>query len=939
MEKREIDTLFEQKKWEELKDSLEECIEEDYDEYSLIKLIQVYLITQDEKNAKKILRRMKRLHPSGEYTEMANEVEEAIEKGTVSEYIDKITVKKDSVSLAGLGERLGEKNIQRNSETVDVIQEYFKEIVGMTEAKKELESFYKRLKFIEQRKKHNFNVNLILDADFVIAGAGGSGKTMIAKLIARMLHEFSIRSKDKPYFIEAREIEMAYNANTSTGIEKLFNNANQATVIIENMENISENNFHPIAVILAKIMSQREEELSFIFTGTPEVIETIMKETNPLRGQIKNRIKISEYTTDELVEIAEKIAKKNAYILHESGKKALKRKLDRECKMSDFMNGITIQRLIEEAADKLAEELYNNENISEADMVYLKESHFGENSEDASLDSWLRQLDEMTGLHTVKEQVKKRVFTVMAERQAYEAGAERKSGSGSLHMVFTGNPGTGKTTVARIIGNIYQQLGILPRGDVIVECTRGDLVGKYQGHTADIVKTKVQDAIGGVLFIDEAYSLYRDEGDSFGKEAIDQLVPLIEEHKDEMLVVLAGYKKEMQGFMETNSGLSSRFRNYIEFDDYTVDEMTKIFMHMAKQKNMQIEDGAEETIHHMLEIKSKTKDFGNARGVRNKFEDVMEAMNERLARVKAEGAPLNKEDYDTITIEDIQRVSDSKEKGEKTLDELLEELNSMTGLQSAKAKVKEMIDSIQTQKYMKDMGMQTDGFGTLHLMFKGNAGTGKTTVANLISKIYTQLGVLKKNIVVEVNRSGLVAGYAGQTAIKVMKKLDEAEGGILFIDEAYSLRNSENDSFGKEAIDTLVAELDKRRENLMLIVAGYASDMDEFMRTNQGLKSRISNEIIFEDYSVEELMSIFMGMIKTKKYILADDVKEKVEQLLAIESQKEGFGNGRGVRNILERIEKRKNSRIAALIRNGEKLDKETILTIVAEDVQDKEGQ
>ena len=236
---------------------------------------------------------------------------------------------------------------------------------------------------------------------------------------------------------------------------------------------------------------------------------------------------------------------------------------------------------------------------------------------------------------------------------------------------------------------------------------------------------------------------------------------------------------------------------------------------------------------------------------------------------------------------------------------------------------------------MKERGIEVPGEkSTMHLIFKGNAGTGKTTVARLLGEIYVKLGILRKNIFVEVSRADLVANYVGQTATNVIEKLDQADGGILFIDEAYTLINGERDEFGREAVQTLVAELENRRDRLMCIVAGYGKEIDDFLAVNQGLKSRLSNEIYFEDYKEDELVQIFYDILEKRGLQIEEGLQKTVRSTIKKEKEKtEDFGNARGVRNLLEQCIRRKDSRLAASLREGKKLDDEEILTIRREDL------
>ncbi len=554
----------------------------------------------------------------------------------------------------------------------------------------------------------------------------------------------------------------------------------------------------------------------------------------------------------------------------------------------------------------------------------------------ASMPELMEQLNALIGLQEVKDQVQKRINQVEVEQKAKAAGAQRIGGVGSLHMLFTGNAGTGKTTIARMLGQMYQQLGVLPNGSKVVECTRGNLVGMYQGHSAKNVQDKFEEAKGGILFIDEAYSICRDSNDNFGQETVDEIVAQMENNRDSVMVILAGYEREMDEFLRKNSGLSSRIRNKINFPDYSVADMAQIFKKFCNGRNMHLEDESDKLIYRLLDIKSKQPDFGNARGVRNLFDEVLESQNDRIMAEIASGEQLTPEQFDTILKVDLEKVAGDTLGDERTIDDLLTEMNKLVGLSEAKAKIQEMVDNIQVRKVMEERGISVpDDHGTLHLIFTGNAGTGKTSIARLLGEIYTKLGVLQKNVFVETGRADLVGQYQGQTAQLVMNKLDEADGGILFIDEAYTLINGDKDTFGQEAIQTLVAELENRRSHLMVILAGYTEEMKEFLKVNSGLASRLSNEVYFADYTLDELTSIFFGMAK-KRGLNTDGLDRNfVENWIQVNKENEmDFGNARGVRNLLESAIRKKDSRIANLIRTGEDLSNEALISLVSEDLQ-----
>lgn len=267
------------------------------------------------------------------------------------------------------------------------------------------------------------------------------------------------------------------------------------------------------------------------------------------------------------------------------------------------------------------------------------------------------------------------------------------------------------------------------------------------------------------------------------------------------------------------------------------------------------------------------------------------------------------------------------------LEKLMEELNGLTGLAQVKHQVNSMINLIKVQKMREAQGMKCSDVSK-HMVFSGNPGTGKTTVARMLAEIYKYIGVLSKGQLVEVDRSGLVKGYIGQTATKVQEVVEEAIGGILFVDEAYTLTvNKGEGDFGQEAVDTLLKAMEDHRDELVVIVAGYTDLMEEFLNSNPGLKSRFSNFIYFEDYTAPELMDILEGMCSKQEYRLSEAAKKKAMALLQarVDNKPSNFANARDVRNFMERAIANHATRVVSL----KKVDKEILSVIEPEDLQE----
>lgn len=272
-----------------------------------------------------------------------------------------------------------------------------------------------------------------------------------------------------------------------------------------------------------------------------------------------------------------------------------------------------------------------------------------------------------------------------------------------------------------------------------------------------------------------------------------------------------------------------------------------------------------------------------------------------------------------------------EEEPEQSFDELLKELNSLIGLDNIKNEVRELMSLAKIDEMRKEKGLPTTDI-SLHMVFKGNPGTGKTMVARLISKMFKSLNVLSKGHLIETDRSGLVAGYVGQTAKKTAEMVEKAKGGVLFIDEAYTLSYKSENDYGREAIDTLLKLMEDLRRDLVVIVAGYDELMDGFISSNPGLKSRFNRFFHFEDYSDDELINIFGLHLKKAGFLKGEGLDEALAERLK-NIDKASFGNARGIRNLLEKALVRQAVRLS----NEKELDEKSLITLEKEDILEPE--
>ncbi len=542
------------------------------------------------------------------------------------------------------------------------------------------------------------------------------------------------------------------------------------------------------------------------------------------------------------------------------------------------------------------------------DQATARAQHWFQASAMTEGSPWER-LHALTGLQVVKERIKALSALMADAAERRQHGLIQQSEPPTLHLVFTGNPGTGKTTVARLMGEIYRDLGLLRRGHVVEVPTAADLVAEHVGGTAIKTNEIIDRALDGVLFIDEAYQLTDSARGNFGREAVDTLLTRMENERERLMVIVAGYPNEMKQFVASNPGLSSRFpaENRIHFPDYDPGELMQILLQMLQHKGLPCPPETEVRLGEVVAGMYATRDeqFGNARVMRN-LADGLE--RRRASRRREHNLPVDTPLLPVDLPPEAQRFLAAPI---PDLEQILAELNDLVGLASVKEWVRGQVALLRFEQAQRQRGVTTAP-RALHMLFIGNPGTGKTTVARLMGRIFRSLGLLRKGHVVEVSRSDLVAGYVGQTGPKTKAIIKEALDGVLFIDEAYALAQGGPQDFGHEAITELNQAMENQRDRLVVIAAGYPGEMRRFEESNAGLTSRFMR-VEFPDYEPDEWLIILERMANAEGCAVTPEAAAAARSYLLAQqvANPQTFGNARSVRSLFETMKQRMAQRLS----------------------------
>ncbi|KAK0239335.1 P-loop containing nucleoside triphosphate hydrolase protein [Armillaria nabsnona] len=785
-----------------------------------------------------------------------------------------------------------------NNQYIDAIMD----MIGLEEVKAQILRIKDKIDVSKRQNtdmsKERFNI--------VFLGNPGTGKTTVARHYAKFLASLQIL----PGLAFEETTGSRLTDDGVRGAKKLIEgviSAGGGAIFVDEAYQLTTEHNSQGSQVLDFLLAEMENNVGrivFILAGYNKQMEKFFEHNPGLTSRVPYRLQFGDYKDNELMTMLEKnLHKKYAGRLKvEDGIRGLYgriaiRRLGRGRGKEGFGNARALENTLSKITERQAERVQRERRTGHRpdDLLFIKEDLIGPDPSEALVqsESWTK-LKGLTGLASVKSSIQGLCDMIQLN---YERELQEKEPLQlSLNRVFLGSPGTGKTTVAKLYGKILADLGLLSNGEVVIK-NPSDFIGSVLGESEKNTKGILATTIGKVLIIDEAYGLYGGgsgngkSSDSFKTAVIDTIVAEVQSTPGEdRCVLLLGYKQQIvEMFQNVNPGLSRRFaiEDAFNFDDFSTDELRKILDSKLEDQDLQATDEAKKVA---LEVLSRSKirpNFGNAGEVENLLGKAKANYMSRTGGTRPfPDTIFQPADFDP----DFDRGSHA----DANLDELFKDVVGCVDV------VDKLREYQKTASAGRHRGEDVRDLIPTNFVFKGPPGTGKTTTARKMGQVYFDMGFLSRPDVTECSASDIIGQYVGHTGPLVRKMFDKALGQVLFIDEAYRLRDG---SFAREAIDEIVDLLtqDRIKGKIVVILAGYDEDINQLLSVNRGLSSRFPEEIVFQNLRPEECLEILRKQLKVKKVVLsglddpASGISVQLANIFEAWSHLRSWGNARDV--------------------------------------------
>ncbi|MFJ9552581.1 AAA family ATPase [Nocardiopsis sp. NPDC101807] len=823
-------------------------------------------------------------------------------------------------------------------------------LVGLEEVKREVRAVAAEAETARRRAHAGLSV-AAPGRHLVFAGSPGTGRSTVAGIIGALYADAGLLRTGRVTEVGRADLVADHSGGVAERVAQVVRGALGGVLLVDEAAALagSESGRNPGADALAALvrkMDEHADELVVVFADTEQSLGRLLSAHPRLAARIGRRLPFGEPTGGELTAIFAAMVEDGGLEADPEAVARAGRLLERLARGRGSAGARTARMLLDRALSRQAVRVAASPAGSPAGLGAGSDASDGEtdrlrrllaedlpeNPESVAAvavgrgtsgvpEDPLAELDALVGLETVKREV--RLYAAEAEADRLRAASGVPVSAPARHMVFTGSPGTAKTMVARMLGAVYAKLGLLSSGH-LVDVSRGDLVGEYIGQTAPKVERVVRSALGGVLFVDEAYALTSSTStNDYGAEAVATLLRLVEDHREDLVVVVAGYPEEMARFLSSNPGLASRFPRHLSFPDYTDHELAEIFGVMAREAGFALGAGTADRVRRLLRATGRDHAFGNARLVRNLLERATALQAERIT----DGRKRSADELRELLPSDLP-LSAGARVGAPAQEDPLASAERLVGQEAARRELRALDARAGVEEARRSAGITVSG-AIDHMALLGPAGTGRSTFAELAGAVCGRRGLLSSGHVVRVGREELLGAMPGQSAQLTASAVRSALGGVLFVAEAHTvLARPGADASVDEAVRELVHLTGVHRHDLMVVVSGSAEGLPGLLEARPELDALLTRRLRFADLSEEDLAAVFSGLAQEAGFRLAPGTAEAVRGLL-LRGRPESPANARLAEDLLERTARAQAARVAELDLG----DGDVLRTLAPEDV------